>query len=125
MSKFFHSFLSLLFILFLSACSDSKQELSEAFSDWDSDPNACAGIRTKLAGELIEKKDLILDLNENQVLEIFGRPDRTKLLKRSQKEFIYFIEPSPECESNSERSKYLWIRIAAISNVSEVLILEK
>ena len=125
MSKFFHSFISALSILILISCSDSKQELAKAFSDWDTDPNACIGIRSELAGELIEKKDLILDLNENQVLEIFGRPDKTKLLKRSQKEFIYFIESSPECENNSARSKYLWIRIAAISNVSEVLILEE
>ncbi len=101
-------------------------EIEEFSSEiWKSDRNGCNGKRTEEIEALLGAKDQLLGKSEPEILSLLGRPDKNELYRRSQKFFIYYIDPSPACDAGSykvNRAKYLSVRINAIGNISEIYL---
>lgn len=98
----------------------------EGFNEeaWAHDKNGCEGIRKSMKEKLIEIKDQLKSLNTDEVIDLLGRPDKTRLGERSQRYFIYSITPSEKCESYSSSNKStLSIRFNAMGLAYEVLVL--
>lgn len=72
-----------------------------------------------------KEKQKLLALDEMQVVELLGSPDRNELFKRNQKFYYYFLEPAPECDVHGESPLKLSIRFNAMGLAKEVLIVNE
>jgi len=101
-------------------------EIEEFSSEiWKSDRNGCNGKRTEEIEALLGAKDQLLGKSEPEILLLLGRPDKNELYRRSQKFFIYYIDPAPACTGdslNESGAKYLSVRINAIGYVNEIYL---
>ncbi|MEO5603165.1 MAG: hypothetical protein ABIR06_19745 [Cyclobacteriaceae bacterium] len=90
---------------------------------WQEDKNGCNGVRTSMRGAMDKEKTKLLSLGQMQIVELLGRPDKNELLKRNQKFFYYFIQPSEECTGEKNvRSARLVIRFNAVGLAKEVSV---
>ena len=105
------------------SCSSDLKQSSIDWQRWKLDKFACENYRLQTLNQLEENLQVIEEMTEYEILGTLGQPDASELLRRSQKEFNYFLEPGPECESPSTSPRMLWIRFGAIGNVSEALII--
>ena len=113
----------ILFLAIVLGCSSSID--LEGFNEkaWKSDKEGCHGLRVKLKDDLITVKDQIMGLDNEEVISVLGKPNKTLLDKRNQKYFIYTITPSENCSTyNKEIKSELSLRFSAIGLVYEALI---
>src|SRR3990170_1093876 len=90
---------------------------------WREDKNACNNIRTNMRQAIDEQKNKLLSLDQMQIVELLGKPDRNELSTRNQKFFYYFLEPSPLCGSPADSiANQLVIRFNAMGLAKEVAI---
>ncbi|MBT30425.1 MAG: hypothetical protein CMO01_12265 [Thalassobius sp.] len=115
-------YIYLLLFFVLSACtghSISEEEFSS--STWRQDKNGCSGERLKIQGNLEAVKDQLIGLSETEIRSLLGAPDKVQLFERSQKFYIYFIEPGAQCEEKEgKEGKSYHIRFNSINQVNEV-----
>ncbi|WP_130276326.1 hypothetical protein [Cecembia calidifontis] len=113
------------FIVFLFCQCSSKVEVEGIdIEQWKKDRNGCLGWRLNEIEKFRVVKNEFLGKNNQALIKTFGRPDKVELADRSQTFFIYFIEPGPECNTESPNSQPLKVifRLNAVSRVSEVTI---
>lgn len=118
------SIVLLIFIVGIQACS-SKIELKNVDLDnWKKDRNGCLGLRAQEIDDFKAVKDDILGKDNQALIKTFGRPDRVELANRSQSFYIYYFEPSTDCEGVAKNAEPLMaiIRLNALSRVSEVTV---
>lgn len=118
------SIVLLIFIVGIQACS-SKIELKNVDLDnWKKDRNGCLGLRAQEIDDFKAVKDDILGKDNQALIKTFGRPDRVELANRSQSFYIYYFEPSTDCEGVAKNPEPLMaiIRLNALSRVSEVTV---
>lgn len=90
---------------------------------WKEDKNGCDNKRSEMKAAIKNEKDKLLALDEMQIVSLLGRPDRNELFKRNQKFFLYFIEPSTDCVSDSLNNPMkLVVRFNAMGLAKEVAI---
>ena len=90
---------------------------------WKDDRNGCERLRSAMKETLNRQKEKLLALDELQIVELLGKPDRHELYKRNQKFYYYFIEPSPDCaQQDTTSSKKLTIRFNAMGLAKVVVI---
>jgi len=89
---------------------------------WKDDKTGCAMVRQASISKLDQQRDKIKSLSQPEVIELLGRPDKNELLKRNQKFFYYYLEPSPACPQGKAEFKKLMIRFNAIGLAKEVSI---
>ncbi|MDN3689805.1 hypothetical protein [Cyclobacterium jeungdonense] len=116
-----------LFFIFLSfsmlSCTGKLDTGTMNMSNWKKDRNGCLGLRLQDVEELRSIKNSFLASYNQEIIKTFGRPDRVELVDKSQSFFIYFLEPSDNCEVNQEKEPLkVLFRLNAISKVSEVTI---
>jgi hypothetical protein len=114
----------LFFFIGIQACS-SKIELKDVdLENWKKDRNGCLGLRTQDIDDFKAVKNEILGKDNQALIKTFGRPDRVELANRSQSFYIYYLEPSPDCEDFKETNQPLMaiLRLNALSRVSEVTV---
>ena len=91
--------------------------------NWKKDRNGCLGLRIKDLKEIKRIRNTFLAKNNQEIILTFGRPDRVELVDKSQSFFIYFLEPSDRCASQTEKEPLkVLFRLNAINRVSEVTI---
>ncbi|MEM7107079.1 MAG: hypothetical protein AAF519_02550 [Bacteroidota bacterium] len=113
----------LLPLAFVLACDTKKELMDFDYTTWVADPNGCSGKRLALQSSLENNLESLKTLNQNEVKELLGKPDKNELYTRSQKFFIYQIGPGEECGSSlTTPSPYLSIRFNAMGLAKEVLI---
>ena len=118
------SIVLLIFIVGIQACS-SKIELKNVDLDnWKKDRNGCLGLRAQEVDDFKAVKDNILGKDNQALIKTFGRPDRVELANRSQSFYIYYFEPSTDCEGVAKNAEPLMaiIRLNALSRASEVTV---
>lgn len=59
-------------------------------------------------------------LSQKQIVALLGKPDRHELAPRSQKYYVYYIDPAPECAGGSEEPFTLLIRFSALDRSTEI-----
>jgi len=107
---------------FITSCLQ-KNSVTFDSDSWRSDINGCMEKRIGMYKEVLNNKNEILSLTNNQLIRIMGNPDKYELLKRNQKFFIYNISPGNNCQNNSDvEPLFLIIRFNAVGLSSEVFI---
>lgn len=85
------------------------------------DAGGCAGIRNGMKEQIFAIEDELKGLGQQQVMKVLGKPDKHELASRGQKSFVYYIEPSSQCEQNSIAEPLtMYIRFSALDAVTEV-----
>lgn len=110
-------------ISFTIACSSSVELPYLDEEQFAQDPNGCRSMRIELIEDLEKDKELLKGLNQNEIVNILGKPDQNELYKRSQKFFIYNLTPT-DCVLINDVTprKYLSIRFNATGLAKEVII---
>ena len=111
-------------ITFLS-CNRSPELNGFDQDKWQSDTEGCKGYRTTLIDTLLQQKDQLHGLSQNQIGQFLGKADKHELYERSQKFFIYNVEPGNNC-SNTEGDYYraLYIRFNSLDQAVAFTIQE-
>lgn len=120
----FRSLSPLLLILLLISCGKALPSLDGIDkAAWANDRNGCQQKRLAMKDALMKEKEKLLALKETQIVSLLGKPDRNELLKRSQKFYHYYLEPSLECKGRSDTSALkLLIRFNAMGLAKEISI---
>jgi len=110
-------------LLILSSCGKSLPEIENLhLEEWRKDKNACGNYRSENIEALRVQKERLLALNESQIIELLGRPDRNELYKRNQKFFHYCLEAGAECSHAKENASRMIIRFNAMGLAKEIAI---
>lgn len=112
--------------LLLAACQSAGTTL-EGFDAyvWKRDKLGCGNARSQMIDTLMAQRDKLLQLTENELIGVLGKPDARSLYERSQKFIIYLLEPNAKCtaaENAPVKAKALHIRLNAIGRANEVFI---
>jgi hypothetical protein len=108
--------------LMVGACGKPLPTLEGIdLKQWKDDKNGCNHFREKLIETLVSQKDKLLGLSEDDVIALLGRPDQNELYKRNEKFFKYFLEPGPNCKSDSS-DMILSIRFNSVGLAKEATI---
>ena len=106
----------------LSGCLKKVEINNFDKTSWNSDPNGCLGKRVELIDNINQNKKNILGLYQKDVLKIFGSPEEQELYKRSQTYYIYYLDPSNECDASDENPRKLYIRFTSLGIANELTI---
>ncbi|WP_114749090.1 hypothetical protein [Pleomorphovibrio marinus] len=117
------NFLFSLSVFTLLGCSGKLDAGEINLENWKKDRYGCKGLRLEDEQEIRKIKNTFLEKNNQQLIRTFGRPDRVELAGQSQTFFIYFLEPSDNCEGKTEKEPLkVLFRLNAINRVSEVTV---
>ena len=114
---------SLLISLFLLLLSCHSAVDIEAFDEaaFRADPNGCTGTRAKMKESLFAADRHLKGLTQEEIYATLGKPDRQELATRSQKYYVYYVDPAFECLGDSTRLPLtLFVRFSAMNRASEV-----
>jgi hypothetical protein len=112
--------------LFIIACGKIPELENIDLKKWKSDKNGCLEYRIEAVEELLSQKEKLKGTSQNEMINLFGTADKHQLYERSQKFFIYYLEPNENCDQYSEGYvKALYIRFNSLDqaidfNVQEV-----
>ncbi len=111
-----------LFVPLLYACGLPAD--LDGFDDqvWKNDQNGCGGNRIPMKEVFISQKEKIKGLDEPQILRLLGKPDKQELYIRSQKFFVYYIEPGEPCQTDDTTPLTLTVRFNALGYTNEVFL---
>ncbi|UII19062.1 hypothetical protein [Fulvivirga ligni] len=113
-----------LFALSVISCQPKTADIPD-FDEvvWKEDINGCSGKRAAMSEQLDSHREVIKGLNQDEVVELLGKPDKNELYKRNQKFFIYEISNAESCDNQTQGPHtYLSIRFNATGLAKEVLI---
>ena len=112
-------FYSMLFSLCVISCNQKSIDLPKFDeSAWQIDKDGCSGTRLKMRNDLIKIKPQLKGLNNGQIISILGKPNKTNLIDRNQKYFIYNIS----CPSETGELSTLSVRFNAVGRSYEILV---
>jgi len=118
--------LLLIFIVFTQGCLQKKKKIDrlQKFESeiWILDKNGCAGTRLELKNQLLALKHNMRGLKTGEIEDLLGKPDAEELYDRSQRYYIYFLEPGPKCDNAKENPQALFVRFTAIGIANEFTI---
>ena len=118
----FRSFSLLILSLVIVSCRNSPPEIQGFDRDaWSRDSKACRGERLLMRPILEADSKKLLSLNEDEVVEVLGKPDENELYKRNQKFFYYYLTPARSCGGDSTGSSERFVvRFNAMGLAKEV-----
>jgi hypothetical protein len=123
MLKFKSLSLILLSSILLLSCGKELPTLEGIDAEtWKADRNGCEGKRFQMTNAMRVEKEKLLSLNEQELINVLGRPDRNELFKRNQKFYYYFLQPAPECKIGNEKPLKLVVRFNAMGLAKEVVV---
>tara|TARA_B100000963_G_C22600681_1_gene660084 strand:+ start:1587 stop:1973 length:387 start_codon:yes stop_codon:yes gene_type:complete len=123
----FKYYIYLFCLILLFSCTTNIPNIKGLdYSKWVNDTYGCAGEREKLAHLVNDNKKVFLRFNQNQMIDIFGKPENQTLYTRGQTIFYYFIKYHPLCGGDDVRSEdaqiKLEIRFDALNRSKELYI---
>lgn len=109
-----------------AGCASKKKKIRklENFNSetWMTDKNGCTGARLTLKDNLLKSKHFMRGLKAEQIEDYLGKPDAQDLRSRSQRYYIYFLDPGPKCENAREHPQALFVRFSAVGIANEFTI---
>ena len=120
-------FISFLFYFFISSSCNQKEKkvskLLEFKSEiWMQDKNGCNGDRLILKNQLLSLKHNMRGLKTGEIESLLGKPDAQELYSRSQRYYIYFLDPGPKCDAAIKNPQALFVRFSAVGIANEFTI---
>ena len=73
------------------------------YDAWVTDKYGCRGERMDLVSLIDINQDKFLRYNQNEIIDILGRPENQTLFTRSQTIFYYYISYNPACNGQETR----------------------
>ena len=115
---------NILFFALLVFLSCGQEPILDGFDSraWQADADGCNRQRIALADEIVNRKTELVGLSQNDLIEVFGKPNRHELYSRNKKAFVYFIDGGPDCEDQKEFPNKLVIRFNGIGRVKEIIL---
>jgi len=93
-------FIHFALILTLFACSQ-KPKLEGFNSDvWKNDKKGCEGKRAYLAEVLLAKNQQLRGMDDDDLVNLLGKPEATNWESRGRKTYYYFIQKGSQCDQN-------------------------
>jgi hypothetical protein len=112
-------------LVVLLACSQQSILTDFDSEKWQADTDGCNNQRGALAKDLINRKDKLTGLGQNEITELLGNADRHELYSRNKKAFVYFINGGPNCENQiGNQVSKLVIRFDGIGRAKEFVLYE-
>jgi hypothetical protein len=105
----------------LSSCHSAVDIENFDEAAFRADPNGCTGARANMKESLFAADQHLKGLTQEEIYATLGKPDRQELATRSQKYYVYYVDPAPECSGDSIRLPLtLFVRFSAMNRASEV-----
>lgn len=108
--------------LLLASCTTPEPLRGFDSETWKNDRKGCKGERAELVYELDTLRQEFYHKKEYVVRLVLGKPDHEELMERSQRIYIYYIEPGTQCTGRGEMSdaNRVEVRINSLAKVSEI-----
>ena len=108
-------------MILFSSCRSAVDIENFDEAAFQSDPDGCLGIRADMKETLFAADAQFKSLTQEEISATLGKPDRQELTSRSQKYFVYYIEPAPSCTGDSTAAPLtLYVRFSAVNRASEI-----
>lgn len=112
---------SIFIFVLMSACTKSNKNLGFNTEEWKGDKLACNGVRSKTIEQFVQAEEQLMGLNQRELFETLGKPDKQELHSRGQKFFTYFLQPGGQCPGhNGKQGRAARIRLSALNIVNEI-----
>ena len=110
-------------MLAMASCTPSISIDGFDKSTWVNDNDGCNGDRKNQVELLIENKSTLLGKDQDQIKELLGKPDMHEIYRRSQRFYIYSIDPGISCKNfiADKTAANLTLRYNALGRVHEVV----
>ena len=109
------------FLLLLLSCHSAVDIENFDEAAFRSDPNGCTGARAGMKESLFAADRYFKGLTQEEIYTTLGKPDRQELATRSQKYYVYYVDPAPECSGDSTQLPLtLFVRFSAMNRASEI-----
>jgi len=97
------------------ACTEVPELENIDLKEWKQDKDACNEYRIEVVDNLLSQKGKLKGLSQNEMIHLLGTADKHQLYERSQKFFIYYLEPNENCNQYTEGYiKALYIRFNSL-----------
>lgn len=101
--------------LLIMACGEVPELENIDLEKWKEDKHACNEYRIEVVDNLLAQEDKLKGLSQNEMINLLGTADKHQLYERSQKFFIYFLEPNENCKQYAKGYlKALYIRFNSL-----------
>ncbi len=116
----------IILIPLIAACTENKTFKNFDSAIWRQDKLGCKSDRKRLAAEFEQIRRELLGMTQEEVLSLLGRPDLQLLMERTQKAYVYFVEPGVQCQGQVQTSKARTVsfRFSAVNRATEVVYSE-
>ncbi len=108
------------------SCNAKKDNIEGLATEmWKADAYGCLNQRADLEKSFMDNKEKLKGYSQKEMMQLLGKPDEVELYKRSQKFFIYYLSPGPQCNRQrlqNNRPKSLFIRFSAMDVSNEIFI---
>lgn len=103
---------------------DKKADRLQKFNSelWRQDKNGCNGDRLQLKNDFLSLKHNMRGFKSSEIESLLGNPDAQELYNRSQRYYIYFLDPGPKCENAKSNPQALFVRFSAVGIANEFTI---
>lgn len=109
--------------LIFQGCSRPLPEITSLdLNQWKADRHGCKGYRQSTAEVLLQQKEKLLGLSENQILKLLGKPDVAELYKRNQKFYYYTLTADSTCNHSGVNAQIMALRFNATGLVKEITL---
>jgi len=114
---------NIVFILLalILACTNSKRLEGFDHQTWETDVMGCSGQRLSLIDDLMDRRNELTGLGQEEIKAILGKPDRHELHSRNKKAFVYYLADGPDCQSGQENPPKLVIRFDGLGRSKEII----
>jgi hypothetical protein len=94
-------FIFYIFFIF-SSCSDGYQLKDFNKSKWQKDKKGCSGKRLELVKVLLDNKTRLKGMDDDDLLDLLGKPEKTVYYGRGRKDYSYYVSPGGQCADKTD-----------------------
>ena len=92
--------------LLICSCTTKSPKIDGLdYNGWILDKYGCTGKRLEMVSLIDSNKKKFLRFNQNQIIDILGRPENQTLFTRSQTIFYYYIQHNFACEDQEVKQE--------------------
>jgi hypothetical protein len=70
---------------------------------WQNDKKGCKGERASLAKAIIKSSISLKGMDDDVLVDLLGHPEKTVYYGRNRKDYIYYVQPGNQCNSDQAR----------------------
>lgn len=91
--------ISILALFLILSCKEKKS--ISGFDDraWKANKLGCEGTRSDVVNFILENKKIWQGLDDDEIVELLGSPERSYYYERNVRAFAYYLQPGKQCNS--------------------------